>query len=251
MENRMHCHMKNVLLASALFAMALATSAAAQDFLVRGTSSTILHSQNIDSSAIDKIAVRGVSTPQPHWGIGGQFDGGYNGVRGFATLSGVGTRIGGYFAAQSGSTNYGIMATASGGSGSTSWAGYFTGNVYVSGTLTQASDARLKRDIADLTGALPQLMTLRPRTYRYRTSDFPAMNLAEGKQVGLIAQEVAPVFPELVHEVVAPSEKGKDPGEKTLSVDYVKLVPVLIRAVQEQQAEIEALQATVKLLKKN
>jgi len=239
---------RNVFLATGLSAMCVASAASAQDFQVKGTSSQIIQGQNTDTSTSDKIAVQGLSTPQPNWGIGGQFQGSYMGVQGYAYTAGVGSRYAGYFYASGGDYNYGIYSS---GYGTNSYAGYFAGNVYVSGTFTNPSDVKLKKDIADLGGALPQVLSLRPKTYRYRTSDFPGLNLAEGKQVGLLAQDVAAVFPDMVHEVAIPTaEKGKVP-EKVLSVDYMKLVPVLIKAVQEQQTEIEKLKAQVQQLKKN
>jgi hypothetical protein len=56
--------------------------------------------------------------------------------------------------------------------------------------------------------------------------------------IGLLAQEVEKVFPELV--------SGKD-GSKT--VDYGKLVPVLIEAIKEQQREIEKLKLEIEQMK--
>lgn len=244
----MNRRMRSTLLVAGLFAVALATSAGAQDFQVKGTSNVILHSQNIDTITSDKIAVHGQSLPQAYWGVGAQFEGGYTGVRGYATMTGAGSRFAGYFYASGGDNNYGLYSSAYG--GTTQYAGYFNGNVHINGTLTQTSDARLKKEIADLPNALGQVMSLRPRTYRYRISDFPGMSLAEGKQFGLVAQEVAAVYPEIVREVVAPAEKGKT-AEKFLAVDYVKLIPVLVKAIQEQQAEIEALKAQVQQLQKN
>ena len=58
--------------------------------------------------------------------------------------------------------------------------------------------------------------------------------MQEGTQLGVIAQEVEAVVPEVVYT--------DDKGFK--SVDYIKLTPVLIEAIKEQQKEIEELKAT-------
>ncbi len=75
------------------------------------------------------------------------------------------------------------------------------------------------------------------------------MNLPEGPQVGFIAQQVAEVLPELVVEAVHPP--AEDPLDRSLTAEPIRyqalktieLIPYLVRAVQEQQAEIEALKA--------
>lgn len=227
-----------------IVAMMVAATVQAQTFQVKGASSTVLLSQNTDTGPADRVAVKGISLPQPNWGVGGHFEGGFTGIRSSATMIGDGSRFAGTFIAGNGETaNYAVYAQAF---GAQAYAGYFGGNVYISGTLTQASDSKLKFAIADLQGALPLVLELRPKTYRYRTEEFRDLNLQEGPQIGLLAQDVATVFPEFVHEVVTPAEKGK--GERFLTVDYLKLVPVLIKAVQEQQVQIEALKAELKQL---
>jgi hypothetical protein len=62
------------------------------------------------------------------------------------------------------------------------------------------------------------------------------MKFTDKEQVGLIAQDVEKVFPQLVFE--------DDNGYK--AVDYVKLIPLLIEALKSQQKEIEALKDTIK-----
>jgi hypothetical protein len=66
-------------------------------------------------AAVDTIAVEGVSEPQPWWGIGGSFRGGFIGVDGSALLGGTGDRIGGYFGATGGDgENVGVKGVSSG-----------------------------------------------------------------------------------------------------------------------------------------
>jgi hypothetical protein len=102
------------------------------------------------------------------------------------------------------------------------WAGYFRGNVFATGTY-QGSDERLKTDIKEAPYGLSQLGKLRPVTYHWKKGDTATT------QLGLIAQEVQKVIPEIVHA---------DGTTGMLAVNYTSLIPVLIKAVQQQQAII-------------
>jgi hypothetical protein len=57
-------------------------------------------------------------------------------------------------------------------------------------------------------------------------------------KIGLLAQEVQAVFPELV--------KTANNSEGTLSVNYQGMIPVLLNAIKEQQAQIKELKALIK-----
>ena len=106
------------------------------------------------------------------------------------------------------------------------WAGYFVGDVRVTGTVVQGSDARLKQNVANIGYGLREILQLRPVTWNWK--DRPD----KGRHVGLIAQEVETVLPEFV-------STDKD-AERTKGLNYLGLVPVTIKAIQEQQAQIEA-----------
>ncbi len=233
--------------------------------------SSILYSKYEATIANDKIAVYGDSRPVPYWGIGGRFWGGWKGIEGLATVSGTGSRYGGWFRGHGGSwNNYGIYAEAGGNQGtnigvygwaysaSTNYAGYFNGNVHVTGTLTNPSDIKLKKDISPLKGSLNKILKLKPKEYFYKTDEFKSMQLPKTKKAGLIAQEVETIFPELVSEEVMPGkdvdEKGnKIPAEKLKkpekykSINYIELIPILIDAMQEQQEEIDIMKSQLGL----
>lgn len=156
---------------------------------------------------------------------------------------------------QSASVNYGVYGHASG--GTTNYAGYFSGNVYATGTITQLSDSRFKRDITTISSETKSaLLELKPSTYRFATvneltaAGLPRASLSEGVHYGLIAQEVQAVLPNLVsQEVLAiPAEdlSTQDVPVQTLGVNYSELIPILIAVIQDQQAQIEALQAAVR-----
>ena len=78
-------------------------------------------------------------------------------------------------------------------------------------------------------GAQNKVSRLPGVTFRWRANEFEDMNFEGGSQVGLVAQEVEDVVPEVV--MTAPD------GYK--SVAYAQLTAVLIEAVKEQQTEID------------
>ena len=108
---------------------------------------------------------------------------------------------------------------------------YQSGNALLAGTLTQSSDRRLKKDIEDLNYGLSEILALSPKAYNWKNRE------QDYKSMGLIAQEVQSVIKELVHTA--------DDENKTLSVSYTELIPVLIKAIQEQQVIIESQKLTI------
>ncbi len=94
-----------------------------------------------------------------------------------------------------------------------------SGNAMLYGTLTQTSDARLKRNIQPISNSMQQLMLLNGYHYFWDSKQMdPAI------QTGMLAQEIKTVFPELVKEDLA----------GTLSVNYSGLIPYMIEAAKEQ-----------------
>ena len=96
----------------------------------------------------------------------------------------------------------------------------FSQDVTVSGDVVIQSDARLKSNIVSLGSTLPKLLQIDGKSYEMK-----------GKQkIGVLAQEIKEVFPELVSE---------DDNEM-LAVNYQGLVPVLINALKEQDEIIKS-----------
>jgi len=107
-----------------------------------------------------------------------------------------------------------------------------TGDAKVSGTFTCPSDIRLKTKVETLTDVLSRLEQMRGVTYEFKDQT----KYAKGPQIGVIAQELQKVFPELV-------KLGSD---GFYSVNYTQLTAVLIQAVKEQQTEINELKGQMK-----
>ncbi len=122
-----------------------------------------------------------------------------------------------------------------------------SGNVDVTGELTAASDRQLKKNILSLDNANAKIAALNPVSYNYRFNEFPSMKLAQRKKMGLIAQEVQAIFPNLVSAAgTATRSNGEDID--ILSVNYMELIPLLIKAVQEHEVAIKNKDAQIELL---
>jgi hypothetical protein len=112
-------------------------------------------------------------------------------------------------------------------------------NIY-NGTvnITPPSDERLKIDIEEDVPGLDAICALRPVTFRYKPGLYPlpadGVEIEGPRQYGLIAQEAQPHVPLVIED------DGSD--EHFLGLDYRKLVPVLIRAVQELTTRVVALE---------
>jgi len=93
------------------------------------------------------------------------------------------------------------------------------------------SDRRWKDNIQTLSNSLDKVQQLRGVSFDWKRDECADMNFPEGRQIGLIAQEVEEVIPEVVSTAAG--------GYK--SIDYAKLVALLIEANKEQQKQIDEL----------
>ncbi|MFN7929035.1 MAG: tail fiber domain-containing protein [Blastocatellia bacterium] len=103
------------------------------------------------------------------------------------------------------------------------------GDLTIRGNYFHNSDARYKTAVETLPQALDQVLRLRGVSYHWK----PEFNRDPRRQIGLIAQEVEAVLPELVNT--------DDKGFK--SVAYANAVPVLVEAIKEQQQQLDELKA--------
>lgn len=208
-------------------------------------------STNPNQSNFECTGIYGNATSNP--GTGGNINRGLSGfaegegltcgVYGEATLGGGGHHsagvwgsYGGYFKATSPLNNgnsYGIYATAANAAG-LNYAGYFDGDITVMGipftsnTWWTTSDRKFKKDIKELSNVSDKLLKLTAYTYRFKTDEFEKMNFSKDEQIGVIAQELKELFPQLVTE-----KEGNN------YVNYTGLIPVLIEGFKEQQKQLD------------
>ena len=97
----------------------------------------------------------------------------------------------------------------------------------IAGTLTQNSDARLKKNIQPLQNSLQKILSLGGYQYNWK-ENYRDKSL----QTGLLAQQVEQQMPELV----------KEDKEGIKSVNYSGMVPYLVEALKEQQQKFEKLE---------
>ncbi len=123
-----------------------------------------------------------------------------------------------------------------------------SGDIGMTGTIYGVSDRRAKRNFLPLESALDKINQLNPVSYEFNTEAYPDLKLPENRHMGLIAQEVQTVFPELV--------STPESEEEMMSLNYMELIPALVKSVQElnekldeKDAEIKALQEQIDKLK--
>jgi hypothetical protein len=203
---------------------------------------------NVQILPYHKLQVRALGT---HTGVFAESTGDGAGVHGQSAY-GHGVR----------GTSYGPGAAIYGEAFGSAHAGVFQGKVFINGSLTvhssvlpyvdnaaftlgsasqrwkavyavngaiQTSDVRMKRDITNLRYGLRELMMLRPVSFAWKDPSDQQQHL------GLIAQETEEIIPEAV-------AREADP-DTTLGLNYSALIPVVIKAVQEQQTTITALKS--------
>jgi hypothetical protein len=113
---------------------------------------------------------------------------------------------------------------------------YKNGNMWIGGGLTQFSDARAKKNIQPIHNSLDKLAGINPVYFEFvDTNTHPG-----GRQIGVLAQDMQPVFPELV---------SKNP-DGFLSVDYSRFSAVLLSAVKELKEIVDLQENRISQLEK-
>jgi hypothetical protein len=103
--------------------------------------------------------------------------------------------------------------------------------VYIEGSeVATSSDIRFKKDIRTIENAIETIREIDACTFRYKKEEYPERNFPTDEQIGLIAQEVEDVFP----EIVITDDKGYK------SIAYSKLSVLLLAGIKEQEKKIEA-----------
>ncbi|MGD0342362.1 MAG: tail fiber domain-containing protein, partial [Bacteroidales bacterium] len=109
------------------------------------------------------------------------------------------------------------------------------GSIEYTGSLTYISDLRLKKNITAINDVIEKLKSLRGVYYEWDKNETSGMVVDDGRQIGVIAQDVEKAFPELV----VTNNKGYK------MVDYIKLTPILLEGIKEQQGYIEGQQKQI------
>lgn len=105
-----------------------------------------------------------------------------------------------------------------------------TGDAWLQGSLTQNSDIRLKKNIKPLSNTLNAIQQLKGYSYQWKDPSNP------DEQIGLLAQEIQKVYPQLVKENV----------NGDLSVNYNGMIPILLEAIKELQQKVTELENKLK-----
>ena len=116
-----------------------------------------------------------------------------------------------------------------------------TGDI-IANSIAGSSDARFKTNITPIANPLQKVLALRGVHFNWNTSAFPQRMFSDKRTLGFIAQEVEKVLPEIV--------QTENTTEGYKSVQYDKVVALLVEAMKEQQKQINQLKRELKKLKR-
>lgn len=124
------------------------------------------------------------------------------------------------------------VSTTSGTAATLSIVGRGTADTFEAGKFIYTSDVNTKENIRPIENALSRVLQLRGMNYDWKGT--------HGSDIGLIAQDVQKVFPELVTKI----------SDKRLGVDYPKMIAPIVEAIRQLKMENDALRAKVEELEK-
>jgi hypothetical protein len=170
---------------------------------------------------------------------------GYTSGNSKLTVNGAGWLSGGVYPSSAGADNSRIFDSTSGTTGTVT---LYIGNA----AITTSSDVRLKENIVNTQrNATEIIQQLRVVDHTWNDPSDTSINNrnSRGVWMGLIAQEAQPIIPWLVNKPLADEDEKGNP--QYWHMDYGYAVPLLVKAIQEQQAIIESLTARVSALEGN
>lgn len=154
----------------------------------------------------------------------------------------------------------GVLGVRSGSGGpNNGFAGLFVGTLGYSGGLSNLSDRRTKKNIKSIPNAINLLVRLNPVSYQFDLEKYPYLGLNSNDEFGFIAQEIESVLPSIVQEKMIDVNIGT---KKTLEkdyisnkqifkmVNYIEVIPLLTKGIQEQQQIIDSQNDKIKSLEK-
>lgn len=220
------------------------------------------------SSSSYVIGVNGVATAGQNKNIGGQFSVNYTSamLEGIGCLGqansnlGIGVHTGVKGEATGGKYNIAVNGGAHGNNGAinnigvygeatgpgNTWAIFANGAVGSTNGYFVVSDLILKHDPTAITNSAAIINSLQPKSYTFKTGEYPNLNMPSGVHYGLLSQNVSTVLPNAVKKGHIQQIKDSIGNivYDSLSFDmvnYIELIPVLIDYVQHQQSQIDSL----------
>ena len=143
--------------------------------------------------------------------------------------AGVGIQVGTYTA-----TTYALVFY-NGQQGAAGGVSLANANTSTSVAYNTSSDYRMKENIRPIENGLDRLKQLKPVKFDWKTSDETSE--------GFIAHEVQEIFPDAI--------AGEKDGEEMQGMDYGRITPLLVKAIQEQQAQIETLKQEIREIRES
>ena len=213
------------------------------------TSTPIAKLHVLQNTAASTAIISEVSVSSPYNAL----EGGINnsnisyspsGVLGFSLYTGTGAiRNRGVTGIANNWRGYGVLGfRVNNGGTDDGWGGLFLNDLGYTGALLNASDRKIKTDIQGIDPQIENLMNIKIVSYRFK-EEYREYGFSNEVQFGLIAQDLQKIFPSMVKNKHLPSKSGD--GMNIYMVDYVKLIPILIKSVQEQQKQIEEMRSLI------
>lgn len=152
--------------------------------------------------------------------------------------------------------NYNVSPVADGsnslGSSTKRWS-----TVYAVSGVVNTSDTNLKKDINPLNYGLNEILKLKPVSFKWKdeftTSKEKVSDDKKVTKIGFLAQDLLKTIPEVVQthswQITDEKKQAEYLPNKNLGVFYSDIIPVTVKAIQEQQTQIEELREEIKLLK--
>jgi hypothetical protein len=202
--------------------------------------------ENTNTSG-EPIGVYGKTITTPGFGVGIKGDGGYIGVMGLGTTLSMDLTIGVEGQATGAATNIGVKGMSDYNEPASYNIGVYgtaekgahplgivcNGSGTYSGTWTNPSDQKFKTDISPVKGALDLIGLLNPVSYKMNRDEYPMMNFPAFRQYGFVAQELEKVIPLLVEFGAHPGATKEDKPIEYKAVNYIGMIPILTKALQE------------------
>jgi hypothetical protein len=207
----------------------------------------------------DKNGIFGKSAQYGVWGESNECGVLGKSINGYGIVGACDYGYGGYFYSYHGP---GLRAKSKG----ENYAAIFDGAIRATSVFA-LSDRSLKKNVAPLNAAMTIVGRLLPKTYEFRNDgQFDSLQLPKGLHYGFLAEDIEQVLPNLVREssLNAPELLLPDtsfnsatdtihsilkikPGDQNLvkSVNYIELIPLLVKAIQEQEEHINELQEKI------